>query len=328
MNFVHYNILWLLLIVPFFLLYHFYKYGKESAFVKMPTIQTIKNKNKGWRAYLVSSPIICRCMAFVFMVIALARPQGVSSSDKDYVEGIDIILTMDTSTSMRAMDLQPDRITEAKRVADNFVSMRPNDNIGFVAFASESFTVCPLTTDHKILRTRLSQVNAGMLEDGTFIGDALATSVAKLSESKNKSKVIVLLTDGSNTGGRISPINAANLAAHFGIRVYTIAVGTTNPYCPYPYNDGFFSTVINVPVDVDEQPLKDIAKITGGEFFRATDSKTLDLIYKKIDELEKTKIEVDKKVVYHEYFQYYLFIAFIFLCLDFLLRNILFRKNL
>lgn len=328
MNFVHYDILWLLLLIPLVLLYYFFKYGKESAYIKMPTIQIIQKGYKGWRSYLVSVPVIFRCLSFVFIIIALARPQSVSSSDKDYVEGIDIVLTIDTSNSMRAMDLTPDRITEAKRVADNFIRMRPNDNIAFVAFASESYTVCPLTTDHNLLRSRLKEVNVGFLNDGTFIGDALATSVARLNDSKNKSKVIILLTDGSNNGGRLSPVNAANLAAHFGIRVYTIAVGTNNEYCPFPYDDGFYSTIVNMKVDVDEAPLKEIASITGGEFFRATDSKALELIYKKIDELEKTKIEVNKKVIYHEQFQLYLFISMLFLFLDFLLRNTLFRKNL
>lgn len=327
MTFVHPNLLWLLLIVPIILIYHFTKYGKENSLVKVPSLSSLKHGYKGWRSYIVSMPIIFRVLSLGFLIVALARPQSSFSFSKDAVKGIDIMLTIDVSSSMKAMDLKPDRITEARKVAESFIDSRKNDNIGIVEFASQAYTICPLTTDHITLLSRLSEVTPGELQDGTAIGDALATAISRLNDSKSKSKVVILLTDGSNNAGKISPSDAAKLAIPFGIRVYTIAVGTNSSTCPYPYDDGMVRQIINIPVDVDEDPLKEIANLTGGEFFRATDNKSLEEIYKQIDKLEKTKLTSRKYSFRNENFQIFLAISLLFLLLDFITRNIILRKN-
>lgn len=323
MSFLYPKVLWLLILIPLILCYHYFKYGKENSVVRIPHLNPLLSGYKGWRIYFTSFPVICRSISLIFIIIALARPQSNYSFDQESIMGIDVMLTIDVSSSMLAMDLEPDRITEAKKVAIDFINSRHNDNIGIVEFAGEAYTICPLTTDHATLINRINDVGPNLLEDGTAIGDALAISLSRLSDSKSKSKIVILLTDGSNNSGRISPIDAAKLAVPLGIRVYSIAVGSDKGFAPVNTPLG----IINVPVDVDEKTLKEIAKTTGGQFFRATDNTSLENIYKQIDEMEKTKLNSRHYSVKNEHFQLYLLFAVVMLLLDFILRNTILRKN-
>lgn len=327
MIFLYPKVLYLLLLIPLFIFYHFFRYGKENATIKMVDISIFKEIGKGWRTYLISIPFILRLVALALIIIALARPQSTISFGEEEVEGIDIMMTIDVSSSMKAMDLKPNRIVAAKSVAENFIGARKNDNIGIVQFSGEAYTISPLTTDHMSLLMKLGEINTGQLEDGTAIGDALATAIARLKDSKAKSKIVILLTDGSNNSGKISPIDAAKLAIPFGIRVYTIGVGTDAGITQIPYDDGFISQIINVEVDVDEPTLKKIAETTSGKFFRATDNESLAKIYDEIDKLEKTKMDVRKYSVKNENYQIFVLLALILLVLEFILRNTLLRKN-
>ena len=236
------------------------------------------------------------------------------------------MLAMDISTSMLTEDLKPNRIEAAKDVAASFINGRPNDNIGLVLFAAESFTQCPLTTDHTILLNLFKDIQCGMIADGTAIGLGLANAVSRIKDSQAKSKVIVLLTDGSNNAGEIAPVTAAQIAKTFGIRVYTIGVGTLNGEAPYPYPTSYGVQYGTIKVDIDEKTLTQIAVETGGEYFRASDNKTLKAIYQKIDELEKTKINVQEFSKKQEEYKYWALLAFLLLLIEILLRNTLLRN--
>ncbi len=240
-------------------------------------------------------------IALTLLIIAIARPQTTNSWSKDAVEGIDIVLAIDISGSMLAMDLQPNRIEAAIDVAHKFIQSRPNDNIGLVAFSGESFTMCPLTTDHAVLLNRLEDSKVGLLEDGTAIGLGITTAVSRLKDSKTKSKVIILLTDGSNNRGDITPKMSAQLASTFGIRMYTIGVGTRGE-APYPVPTAFGTRVQMMPVDIDENILTEMADLTGGKYFRAVDNHSLNEIYREIDQLEKTKLSTQSFHTKHEEF--------------------------
>lgn len=324
MTFLHPKAWWLLLLLVPLAIYFVWTRKSRNASLSMPSLEDIRSG--GWRAWLVDLPELMLLAAYVFLIYVIARPQSTQSWEEGTVEGIDIILALDVSTSMLAQDLKPDRLSASIATAQQFVADRPNDNIGLVEFAGEAFTSCPITLDHKILVNQLHQLRMGRLIDGTAIGDALALSVARLKDSHSASKVVILLTDGANTAGSITPIDAAKLAKEYGITVYTIAVGTNAEVAPYPQITAFGTYIIQVPVSLDTEMLAKIASQTGGEAFRATDNTSLSEIYKKIDELEKTKLKKQKYTVKAEHYQQYLLWAIFLLALAFILRNTVLRK--
>ena len=275
-------------------------------------------------------PMVLRCIAFILIVIALARPQTHNAWNEKTVEGIDIMLAMDVSTSMLAEDLKPNRIEAAKAVAAEFIADRPNDNIGLTIFAGESFTQCPMTADHTSLvnllqGTRTDIAAQGLISDGTAFGMGLANAVSRLKNSKSKSKVVILLTDGSNNMGDISPMTAAQIAKSLGIRVYTIGVGTTG-VAPYPMPVAGGVQYVNMPVEIDDETLKGIAATSDGNFYRATNNKELIQIYKDIDQLEKTRQNVKKYSKRYEAYQPFAIAALLIMLLEALLRLTVFRK--
>lgn len=327
MTFLHPHLLWLLLLLPVLLLIYVFWRRKQQASLRMPSLHFLDGVGGGVRVYLRHSVFALRLLALGLIIIALARPQSSSSWSEDRVEGIDIMLTMDISTSMLAMDFQPNRVEAAKEVAMRFVANRPNDNIGLVVFAGESFTACPLTQDHATLINRLRSMTPGIIEDQTAIGSGIATAIGRLKESKAKSKVIILLTDGANNTGNISPKMAADLAKTFGISIYTIGVGSGAGEAPYPIETPFGTVVRNMPVDLDEPTMRQIAEISGGAYFRATDNESLSAIYKKIDQLEKTKLSTRNYHTTYEEFFIFVLVAALLLLIEFVLRSTLFRTN-
>lgn len=327
MTFLHPLLLWLLLLLPVLLLIYVLWRRKQQASLRMPSLHFLDGIGGGVRVYLRHLVFALRLLALGLIIIALARPQSSSSWSEDRVEGIDIMLTMDISTSMLAMDFQPNRVEAAKEVAMRFVANRPNDNIGLVVFAGESFTACPLTQDHATLINRLRSMTPGIIEDQTAIGSGIATAIGRLKESKAKSKVIILLTDGANNTGNISPKMAADLAKTFGISIYTIGVGSGAGEAPYPIETPFGTVVRNMPVDLDEPTMRQIAEISGGAYFRATDNESLSAIYKKIDQLEKTKLSTRNYHTTYEEFFIFVLVAALLLLIEFVLRSTLFRTN-
>ena len=260
------------------------------------------------------------------LIISVARPQSAEHNTKTNADGIDIVLAIDVSTSMLAQDFKPDRITAAKEVAASFVADRPTDRIGLVVFAGESLTQSPLTTDQSTLQTMLARIRSGVIEDGTAIGNGLATSINRLRESDAKSKVIILLTDGVNNRGQISPLTAAEIAKEYGIRVYTIGVGTRGQ-APYPAKDMFGNqTVVMAEVEIDEEILTSIAEQTGGQYFRATDKQKLAAIYDQINTLEKSKVEVSHYTILHEEYLPFLLAALAALVLEFVMRYLILKR--
>ena len=259
------------------------------------------------------------------LIVVLARPQSTDSWSSSSTEGIDIMLSMDISGSMLAQDLKPNRLEAAKDVAASFINGRPNDNIGLVVFSAESFTQCPLTTDHTVLLNLFKDIQSGMIQDGTAIGLGLANAVSRIKDSQAKSKVIILLTDGSNNAGEIAPVTAAEIAKTFGVRVYTIGVGTQG-MAPYPFQTAFGVQYQNIPVEIDEATLKQIASITGGQYFRATDNASLKEIYAEIDQMEKTKISVQEFSKKQEEYKNWALLVFALLLIEILLRNTLLRN--
>jgi len=308
----------LLLLIPM-IGWYIWNLRKSQASIQLSSIEGFNNAPNTLRVYLRHLPVILRTGAFVFLVIALARPQTINKWDTTTTEGIDIVMSVDISSSMLAMDLKPDRLEAAKGVASTFINGRPTDNIGLVVFSKESFTQCPLTTDHTVLLNLLKDVKCGMIEDGTAIGHGLATAVSRLKDSKAKSKVIILLTDGSNNAGEIAPLTAADIAKTFGIRVYTIAVGTTGE-APYPVQTAVGVKIVPMPVEIDEKILTQIAQTTGGQYFRATNNKALEKIYQEIDQMEKTKMDVKQYSKKYEEYSFFALIAMSFFLLELLLR--------
>lgn len=324
MIFLHPKYLWLLVVVPLIVAYYVGVFTRHHATLKISAFYRLPSG--GVRAQLRHIPFALEMFALVLIVIALARPQNSNTIERNRVEGIDIMLALDASGSMMAMDLEPNRFEAAKSVAMSFIEERPNDNIGLVVFAGESFTQCPLTTDHVTLKERLSEVQIGSLEDGTAIGMGIATALNRLKESKTKSRVVVLLTDGTNNSGSISPSMAASIAQSLGIRVYTIAVGTLGE-APYPRQTHFGVVVDYVKADIDEASLKQIAEVTGAHYYRATDNATLKEIYQEIDRLEKSKLIVRNTVAYEELYAPFVLIALLLLLVSLVLRATLFRTN-
>ena len=327
MTFLHPELLWLLLLLPALLIIYIVWRRRQHASLRVPSLLFLRDMRGGLRVYLRHSLFVLRLIALGLIIVALARPQSSSSWSEDRVEGIDIMLTMDISTSMLAMDFQPNRVEAAKEVAMRFIANRPNDNIGLVVFAGESFTACPLTQDHATLINRLREMTPGMIEDQTAIGSGLATAISRLKDSKTKSKVIILLTDGANNTGNISPKMAADLAKTFGISIYTIGVGSGAGEAPYPIQTALGVVVRNMPVDLDEPTMRQIADVSGGAYFRATDNESLLAIYKKIDQLEKTKLSTRSYHTTYEEFFVFVLAAALLLLLEFVLRSTVLRTN-
>ncbi len=303
---------------------------KSEPTMRMSDTFAFRYAPKSWKVRLMPLQMILRLIAFSMLVVALARPQTSNSWKNRQSEGIDIMLAMDVSTSMLAEDLKPNRIEAAKMVASEFISGRPDDNIGLTIFAGESFTQCPMTTDHASLLNLLQNVRAdiaarGLISDGTAIGMGLANAVGRLKASKAKSKVVILLTDGSNNMGDISPMTAAEIAQSLGIRVYTIGVGT-NKVAPYPMPVAGGVQYVNMPVEIDTKTLSEIAQTTHGDFYRATNNQELKKIYKEIDQLEKSKMNVKKFKKKYDAFQPFVVVAAIALLLEILLRITIFRR--
>ena len=319
----------LLLLIPYLLWYLLYRKKSEPT-MRMSDTFAFRYAPVSWRVRLMPLQMLLRMLAFVMLVIVLARPQTRNSWKNHTVEGIDIMLAMDVSTSMLAEDLKPNRIEAAKQVASEFISGRPDDNIGLTIFAGESFTQCPMTTDHSSLLNLLQNVRTdiaqrGLIEDGTAIGMGLANAVSRLKDSKAKSKVVILLTDGSNNRGDISPLTAAEIAKSLGIRVYTIGVGT-NKVAPYPMVVAGGVQYVNIPVEIDTKTLSSIAKATDGDFYRATNTRELHNIYKVIDQLEKSKLNVKHFSKKYEAFQPFALVAVLAVLLEILLRVTVFRR--
>ena len=319
----------LLLLIPYILWYFLYRRHSEPT-IRMSDTFAYQYAPKSWRIRIINLPMVLRCITYALVVIILARPQTHNAWDKRSVEGIDIMLAMDVSTSMLAEDLRPNRIEAAKSVAAEFIAGRPNDNIGLTIFAGEAFTQCPMTTDHASLLNLLQNVRtdiaaSGLIQDGTAVGMGLANAVSRLKSSKAKSKVVILLTDGSNNMGDLSPMTAAKIANSMGIRVYTIGVGT-NKVAPYPMPVAGGVQYVNMPVEIDTNTLREIAATTDGNFYRATNNAELKKIYKDIDKLEKTKMNVTKFSKKYEAYEPFALAAIICLLLEIVLRTTVLRR--
>jgi Ca-activated chloride channel homolog len=318
--------LWLLLCIPALGYYLWRRRRKMTVELRFSSLQIFDNIQKSLRERMRYVPVSLRMTAILFFIIALARPQSVSDKQNISTEGIDIVLELDLSGSMLAEDFNPNRIEAAKQVASDFIDGRTNDRIGLVVFSAESFTQCPLTTDYAVLKNLLREVKNGMIADGTAIGLAIANGVNRMKDSKAKSKVMILLTDGVNNRGQIDPITAARIAATYGIRIYTVGVGARGE-APYPVQTPFGIRKQLIQVDLDEKGLTQVAEMTGGKYYRATDNRTLKAIYKEIDQLERTKIEVTAYKRYSELFRGWLLAGLIAVILEIGLANTFLRRN-
>lgn len=317
--------LYVLLVIPAMVAFYLIKQQKVTASVRMPGLQPFAHTGTTFRHYLRHILFALRVVAITLLIIVLARPQRTDRYQDVSTEGIDIVLTQDISGSMLARDFKPDRLDAAKNIATEFISGRPYDRIGLVVFSGESFTQCPITTDHAVLINLLREIQSGMIEDGTAIGMGLATAVNRIKDSKAKSKVIILLTDGVNNRGEIAPATAADIAKTFGIRVYTIGVGTQGT-APYPVQTPYGIQYQDMPVEIDEGILQEIAQKTGGKYFRATDNDKLTQVYKEIDKLEKSKIDVKQFSRKEEKYLIPAVIAFFLLLFEIAARNTIFKN--
>ncbi len=323
-TFQHPWVFLLLIIIPLYIGWRIWRRRTSHAAMQISTTESLDGVKPTWRVRLRFLPTCLRLLALAFAIVVLARPQSTSSHSDSNTEGIDIVLSLDISGSMRALDFKPNRLEAAKDVAIRFISGRPDDNIGLVIFAGESFTQCPLTTDHSVLINLFSQVSNGMLEDGTAIGMGLATAVSRIKESKAKSKVIILLTDGCNNAGAISPEKAAEIAQTFGVRVYTIGIGTMGT-AQIPVQTPLGTRMQDMEVKIDEPLLQNIADMTGGKYFRATDNKSLANIYSEIDQMEKTIMEVRHYTQRTDEYMPFAIAALLLLLAEVVLRNTLLR---
>jgi Ca-activated chloride channel family protein len=324
-RFANPEFLWLLLLVPLLAYLFWWRRKKMVTELQFSSLQPFEKIPKSIRERLRHSPVVLRLLALTSLIVAFARPQSVSSRQNLSTEGIDIVLLLDVSGSMLAEDFTPNRITAAKQVAEDFINGRQNDRIGLVIFSGVSFTQCPLTTDYKVLINLLHQVKNGMIVDGTAIGMAIANGVNRLKDSKAKSKVMILLTDGVNNRGEIDPITAAKIAATYGVRIYTVGVGARGE-APYPVQTPFGVRRQLIPVDLDEKTLTTIADMTGGKYFRATDNEKLKAIYKEIDKMERTKIQVTAYKRYTELFDDWLALGLALVALEVGVASTVLRK--
>lgn len=314
----------LLLLLPWFI---YRQYKQQQPALRVSIFNASQNP-ANWRTLWQPKLIVLRYLAYVLFIVALARPQAINQWQTIRSEGIDIVLSMDISGSMLAEDFKPNRLEAAKKLAAEFTEQRVGDRLGLVVFSGESFSQCPLTTDRRVMQEQLQQLRSGLLEDGTAIGMGLATAVDRLREQKTASKIIILLTDGVNNAGLIDPLTALNVAKAYGIKVYTIGIGTQGE-APMPVTDEFGQTQMRaMPVQIDETLLEKIATETGGRYFRATSNQTLRNIYSEIDRLEKTQLNVSSYKQHHERFHPWLAAALLLILLEWVLRQTLFRINI
>ncbi len=325
-RFANPEFLWLLLLLPIIGSYLWWRRRLLDVDMQFSSLKILNTIPRSLRERLHNAPLVLRMAALALFILALARPQSVSDRQNISTEGIDIVLEIDLSGSMVAEDFNPNRIEAAKQVASDFIDGRSNDRIGLVVFSAQSFTQCPLTTDYPVLKSLLKEVKNGMIEDGTAIGLAIANGVNRMKDSKAKSKVMILLTDGVNNRGEIDPITAARIAATYGIRIYTVGVGAQGE-APYPVQTPFGIRRQMIQVDLDEKALTQIADMTGGKYFRATDNRTLKSIYKEIDKMERTKIDVTAYKRYSELYNGWLLAGLAFVLLEAGLSASLLRKN-
>lgn len=318
-------LLWLLVIPALMLVHYVYiELSGRRPHLRVPDVKFWKAGGRSVLGVIRHLPFLLRTIALVMIIIAIARPRSSTKMDKIDTEGIDIVIAMDVSTSMLARDFTPDRISAAKDIAIEFISQRPSDRMGIVVFAGESYTQCPLTTDRATLINLMKEIETGLIEDGTAIGNGLATAVARMQNSDAKSRVVILLTDGVNNSGEITPQTAADIAKTYGIRVYTIGVGA-NGTAPYPVMTPWGVQMQNVEVEIDENLLKNIAETTGGRYFRATDNTKLSEIYSEINKMEKARTTIDSFPIYKELFTGFALIALACLLLEVLISFILRR---
>lgn len=320
---------WLFLLIPVLIAWYVFKNKTYNPELRVSSFSELEGIKPSLKQYLRHLPFIFRLIAISLLIVVLMRPQSRSSWKDVKTEGIDIVMSLDISGSMLAKDFKPDRLEAAKSVAEDFIDSRPNDRIGLVIFSGESFTQCPLTSDHAVIKNLFSAIHTGMMADGTAIGNGLATAVARVKDSKAKSKVVILLTDGVNNQGSVAPMTAAEIAKAFGVRVYTIGVGTMgkalSPIAIYPNGQYEYAYV---DVNIDEKTMTDIADMTGGKYFRATDNAKLKDIYKEIDRLEKTIFEEKNFTNKAEWFLPFAIAAALFLLLEFILKNTVFKSIL
>lgn len=319
------ELFYLLLVVLPMAAWYIFRQKRSTASIQVSSTASVFKAPKTIRHYLRHSIFVCQMIALSFFVVVLARPQSSSSWENVTTEGIDIIIALDISSSMLARDFSPDRLEAAKNVAMEFISGREHDRMGLVVFAGEAFTQCPLTTDRAVLLNLFKDITSGLIEDGTAIGNGLATGVSRLKDSEAISRVVILLTDGENNRGEVAPMTAAEIAKTFGIRVYTVGVGSVGT-APYPVQTPFGIELRDMEVKIDEELLTQIANITGGKYFRATSNRKLEEIYKEIDALEKSKIDVQQFSRKSEEFLPFAILGALFLIAGLFLRTTIFRN--
>ena len=327
MFFEYPKLLWLLAIPALLVLRYIYmELSGKRPHLRVSTAVPWTLKGSTVMSVIRHLPFVLRVAALSLIIVAIARPRSSEEMERVDTEGIDIVLAMDVSTSMLARDLVPDRLSASKDIAIEFIAQRPTDRMGIVVFAGESFTQCPLTTDRATLINLMKEVQTDLIEDGTAIGNGLATAVARMKDSDAKSRVVILLTDGVNNRGEISPQMAAEIAKTYGIRVYTIGVGTDNETAPYPVMTPWGVEIQKVKVEIDEALLSEIAASTGGRYFRATDNTKLAEIYSEINKMEKARTTVDSFPVYKELFGKYALLALLALLLELMLNWFVIRR--
>ena len=327
MFFEYPKLLWLLVIPGLLVLHYIYlELSERHPHLRVSVSVPWMKGGRSVMSVVRHIPFVLRTAALALIVIAIARPRSSEQIEKVDTEGIDIILAMDVSTSMLARDLTPDRINASKDIAIEFISQRPSDRMGIVVFAGESFTQCPLTTDRATLINLMKEVQTDLIEDGTAIGNGLATAVARMKDSDAKSRVVILLTDGVNNRGEISPAMAAEIAKTYGVRVYTIGVGTDEESAPYPVMTPWGVEIQNVKVEIDEALLSQVAESTGGKYFRATDNTKLAGIYSEINKMEKVRTSVDSFPVYKELFGKFALLALLAIMLELVLNWFVIRR--
>lgn len=314
-----------LLLIPLIALYIWREIRGQAAPLQVSTVSPWRGRGGSFKKQMRHLPYILRFIALAALIVAFARPRSSKDFERVDTEGIDIIIAIDVSTSMLARDFNPDRISAAKDIAIEFISQRPRDRMGIVVFAGESFTQCPLTTDRATLINLMKEVETGLIEDGTAIGNGLATAIARLQDSKAKSRVVILLTDGVNNSGEIAPLMAAEIAKTYGVRVYTIGVGAMG-LAPYPMMTPFGVQIQQVKVEIDEPLLEQIATETGGKYFRATDNTKMLEIYSEINKMETSRTTLDSFPIYKELFMKYALIALAVIILELILRFFILRK--
>ncbi|MCD6064447.1 MAG: aerotolerance regulator BatA [Flavipsychrobacter sp.] len=323
-SFAHPYFFGLLLLIPFMIWWQLRKKRNDQPAMRLTTLSGMAKVKPSWKARLRPVLFVLRIVAFTALIIALARPQSSNVTESIDSEGIDIVISMDVSGSMLAEDLRPNRIEAAKKVAIDFVEQRPTDRIGLVVFAGESFTQCPITIDHNVLKEQISNIKSGVLVDGTAIGMGLATGVDRLRNATGKSRVLILLTDGVNNTGLIDPSTALEIAKAYKVRIYTIGVGTQGS-APYPVQTPAGMQKQMMPVQIDEPLMRKIATETGGKYFRATNNSSLAAIYTEINQLEKTRIDISTYKHYAELFFPFALLAIICLVLELIFRYTMFR---